>query len=869
MKKLFKGLICAGLCGVLAVGASGCSASEHRDPETASLKLAIGAVDQKFNPLFYTSQNDGVIAGLTQASMLTIDSDGVLAYGEDYPTVTLDYKETYYNDNVVLGTSDGKGEVTGASNNATHTTYEFLIKNGVKFSDGVDLTVMDVLFNLYVYLDPVYSGSSTIYSTKIQGMQAYRTQDPYADENASVSMLEYYPEAQQRVTDLVNWAERNYALTEQGEKDLAKVKELYKEELTTDWNSIETGWVESYKEYRFTEAWQVFYYIEGIVKNQTEYNDMGVEVNMKDSEGKYLTTLDPDKGIAGADIEHQALIDEMAQVTSADKVAEYMAANEGVTEENAKLALQKEYVINYVYEANTAKNRIPYVLTYCSTASTAMDYFMMDAMSKKFSGDLAVPNISGISVSYSKEFNGQTYDENHDILKITVVGVDPKAKWNFGFAVAPMHYYSEKSYADAAMKDYADGKVYDGTATNFGVKYRDIGWFDEHLADEAKNALPVGAGPYKCCSNKYSSENVTGANFFYNYQAFFERNEQFTTFGSGVDNAQIKYVTYKVTRDDKIVEALKTKEIDYGEPTSTSDNQRDLNTGTLKQKDYLAGGYGYVGINPKAVPDIEVRKAIMHAFDTSSIMEYYGESLVNLINRPMSTTSWAYPEDSERYYERKTDPEFIKNLVASSGNWTYNESDKLFHNNSDNSPLKLTFTIAGESVDHPSYNMFIDAQTFLKQCGFDISVETDIQALKKLTTGDLAVWAAAWSSSIDPDPYQIYSINSNATSTKNWYKDGILRSGDSGEFATEYAIAQELSKKIDAGRQTLNQSDRTAIYKDCLDLIMDMAVEFPTYQRRNLCVYNSAVLDAKSMHLSDASHFVGPIDELWKVAYKK
>ncbi|MDE5789473.1 MAG: hypothetical protein K2H78_03535 [Clostridia bacterium] len=871
MKKLFKGLICAGLCGVLAVGASGCSASEHRDPETAPLKLAIGAVDQKFNPLFYTSQNDGVIANLTQASMLTVDSNGVLAYGEDYPTVTLDYKETYYSSSdIELGTSDGKGgKINGTSDGAAYTTYEFLIKNGIKFSDKVDLTVMDVLFNLYVYLDPAYSGSSTIYSTKIEGLQAYRTQDPYADENASFSMIEYYPEAQQRVQDLIDWAEKGYTLSEQGEKDLKKVKELYMEELTTDWNSIETGWVESYKDYRFTEAWQVFYYIENMIKNQTEYNELNNEVDAKDANGKYLTTLDPDKGVPGADVVHQEFIDDFARETSAEKVAAYIAANEGVTVENAKLALQKAYAIEQVYEANTAKNRIPYILTYCSTANNAMDYFMMDAMSNKTEGDLAVPTISGITVSSSNLFNGNVYSDKHDILRIKVVGVDPKAKWNFGFAVAPMHYYSNEAYSQAALDDYYTGKVYNGTATHFGVKYRDINWLDENLANGEKNALPVGAGPYKCCSNKLSSENVTGANFFYNYQAFYERNEQFSTLGSGVENAKIKYVTYKVTRDDKIVEALKTKEIDYGTPTATADNQRELNTGTLKQVSYLAGGYGYVGINPKAVPDIEVRKAIMYSFDTSSIIEYYGDSLVNLINRPMSTTSWAYPKDSTRYYERKTDTNFIKKLVSDSGHWTYMESDKLFHNNSDNSVLKLTFTIAGESTDHPSYKMFMEAKTFLEQCGFKISVETDIQALKKLTTGDLAVWAAAWSSSIDPDPYQIYSINSNATSTKNWYKDGILRSGESGEFGEEYKIALQLNDKIMAGRQTLNQTDRATIYKDCLKLIMDLAVEFPTYQRYDLCVYNSAVLDAKSMHIKDASFNIGPIDELWKVAYKK
>jgi hypothetical protein len=41
----------------------------------------------------------------------------------------------------------------------------------------------DVLFNMYEYLDPVYTGSSTMYSIDIKGLKEYRTQT--ADENAA------------------------------------------------------------------------------------------------------------------------------------------------------------------------------------------------------------------------------------------------------------------------------------------------------------------------------------------------------------------------------------------------------------------------------------------------------------------------------------------------------------------------------------------------------------------------------------------------------------------------------------------------------------------------------------------------------------
>ena len=57
--------------------------------------------------------------------------------------------------------------------------------------------------------------------------------------------------------------------------------------------------------------------------------------------------------------------------------------------------------------------------------------------------------------------------------------------------------------------------------------------------------------------------------------------------------------------------------------------------------------------------------------------------------------------------------------------------------------------------------------------GCDIIVKPDPDALSKLNNGELAVWAAAWSTTIDPDMYQTYHIKSTATSTKNWGYDAF------------------------------------------------------------------------------------------------
>ncbi|MDE7162878.1 MAG: hypothetical protein K2O44_02215 [Clostridia bacterium] len=894
MKKIFKGLMCAGLCGILAIGATGCAnKSDHRNPETDSLNLAIGSVDQKFNPLFYTSQNDGVIANMTQVSMLTADAGGNLAYGDDFPTVTLDYLETYKNGSQVLGTYDGKGkDVPDELNTAKTTEYEFLIKNGMKFSDGKhDLTVMDVLFNLYVYLDPVYNGSNTIYSTKIAGLQAYRQQKVGAGDDTTVDMSKYYGEALNRIDELIYWSSRGSgdigSQTTQLQEDYQTVCDLYKEELESTWNSVQTGWRDAYKEeeYRFTEGWEAFYYQVGAVTNQQIAGTYGYE-NAKDENGKYLTTLDPD---ANGNVANQQLIDETKAAYSDAKVEEYLADHPDVTKEDAQQALQKAYAVKHVYDSRATKTGIAYILGATATYSNVVDAFTLEALSAENKGqDMAVSRISGISVSNTKftnhQFNGKTYEEDHDILKITVNGIDPKAKWNFGFSVTPMYYYSDEAHYNAAMKDYTDGKVYDGTATHFGVEFRDIKWFNNVLGNDAKTGLPVGAGAYKCSTKSYDEKNLDSGTFFDNYTAYFIRNDMFHTMGGNIDNAKINRVKYRVTRDDKIVESLIAKEIDYGEPNATASNQntlRERGEGRLEQITYQAGGYGYVGINPRFVPDMEVRQAIMHAFDTSSITDYFGARLVNIIDRPMSMTSWAYPDNADRYYKRTKEDgtaytgDDLRNMITKEGNWRYDTARKKLVSNKDNSVLKLTFTIAGESTDHPSYIMFQDAEIVLEQAGMDISVVNSVTALQDLATGKLAVWAAAWSSSIDPDPYQIYSKNSNASSTKNWYKDGIIKN-ENGVYSKELPIVNALSDKIDEGRATLSRERRTEIYAECLDLIMQLAVEFPTYQRNNLCVYNSRVIDGKTIYgmeegkgLGKASYNMGPIDELWKVNFVK
>ena len=126
--------------------------------------------------------------------------------------------------------------------------------------------------------------------------------------------------------------------------------------------------------------------------------------------------------------------------------------------------------------------------------------------------------------------------------------------------------------------------------------------------------------------------------------------------------------------------------------------------------------------------------------------------------------------------------------------------------------LSIKFTIAGSNLtEHPTYLTFQNAADILNECGWNIEVVPDMMALTKLSSGGLAVWAAAWGSTIDPDMYQVYHKNSTASSVKAWGYNAILNSP--GSYPVETNILNKLSDVIDRARKTDNRVDRIALYE--------------------------------------------------------
>ena len=153
--------------------------------------------------------------------------------------------------------------------------------------------------------------------------------------------------------------------------------------------------------------------------------------------------------------------------------------------------------------------------------------------------------------------------------------------------------------------------------------------------------------------------------------------------------------------------------------------------------------------------------------------------------------------------------------------------------------------------------------------GIEVKVKIDAFALQKLASGQLAVWAAAWSSTIDPDMYQVYHKDSTAGSTLNWGYNAIKK--DPSKYSYEMNVINELSDLIDEARTSLDDTPMTGtraqLYHQALDLVMELAVEMPTYQRNDLTVFNSNKIDSRTINQSPTA-FDGIFSRIWEVDYR-
>ncbi|WP_044913845.1 MULTISPECIES: ABC transporter substrate-binding protein [unclassified Butyrivibrio] len=414
--------------------------------------------------------------------------------------------------------------------------------------------------------------------------------------------------------------------------------------------------------------------------------------------------------------------------------------------------------------------------------------------------------------------------------------LDATAIYSLPVEIAPLHYYGDK-----AEYDYDNNK--------FGFSKGDLS------SVRAKTTTPLGAGPY--VFDKYENKIV-----------YFKANENYYL-GAPV----IKEVQMKVTQQSDAEPAVVQGTIDVAEPSANKSTLEQIagdNSNGELTGDKIAtslvdnNGYGYIGMNSENVkvgsdPSSDESKALRKAIATVIavhrdvvIDSYYGDA-ANVINYPISNTSWAAPQPSDPDYKvafsvdadgndiytdgMSEDEKYDAALQAALGFFEkagYTVSDGKLTAAPEGAKLSYEAMIPADGKgDHPSFGILTAAKEDLAKIGFDLIINdlSDSSVLWSATEGGTAeIWCAAWGSSIDPDMYQIYHSE--------------------GGSAYMYRINQkELDDLVVEARSTTDQSVRKAIYKECLDYIVDYAVEIPIYQRQQCSIYSVDRIDVDNSEM--------------------
>ena len=472
-------------------------------------------------------------------------------------------------------------------------------------------------------------------------------------------------------------------------------------------------------------------------------------------------------------------------------------------------------------------------------------------------------NISGI----------KKIDDYH--MTVTMSKIDAVAIYQLGISIAPLHYYGDK-----ALFDYDNN--------SFGFPKGDLS------SVRAKTTQPMGAGPYKFI--KFENGTVN-----------FEANENYFQ-----GAPKTKYVNFlECISDDDKLNGVTTGTIDITDPSMSSDtaeaivaaNSNGELTGDKVTTDLVNNlGYGYIGMNavvmsvggdPSSQASKDLRKAfgtILSVYRDVAIDSYYGER-ASVINYPISDTSWAAPRPSDDGYkvafstdvegndiytsDMSAEDKYAAAKTAALGYLEaagYTVADGKVTAAPEGAKMEYEVWIPADGKgDHPSFMILTLAKDALAEIGMTLTIK-DLTNSADLWTAveaqQVAMWAAAWGATVDPDMYQIYysDVADAGSATSGQNPLGGSKQGGSNYM---YCIADpELDQLIMDARATTDQTYRKAMYKACLDIVIDWAVEIPVYQRQNCIIFSSERVNMDTV-TPDITTFYGWLSEVQNVELAK
>jgi len=760
------------------------------------LVVATDTLSSKFSPFSADTEYDQNVVDMTQLGMMTTDRTGGIIYN------AIEGETVNYNGTDYLYT--GPANISVVYDEATDiTTYTTKIREDLKFSDGVAVTADDIIFTYYVYLDPAYTGSTTVNSYDIIGLQSYMTQVPEDSLDVVVPVM-----------DALKAAPAGYTVVE-GDLFTQEQYDAYQAGIADLWKADTQG-ITDYVFANYAGA-----YAEGTVGKTAD--EVAASEGLKNALGMALWGF----GTVSEDF------------TTITTAAGETIAVEEVTNDDYYEAAVAKYAGSFQAYLDAGESAT-------GTTLDALNTETMAALAEAQGVDMSagVPNISGI-----KKLDDYT-------VEVKVKGFSAPAVYSIcGLAITPAHYYGDGTFdyeannfghpfgdlsclqanSEAPMgagpykfEKYENRVVYYTANEHYYKGQPQIATMQYKETNSAEVATAVQTG-----TADGGELNGTKSNF-----------ELLRSYNSNGETTGDVVTTYSVANLGYGYIGMNADTVNVaGEPGSEASKnlRKGLATVLSVYRDTAFDSYYGDAAAVINYPISSTSWAAPQATDEG----YQVAFSVDVDGNPIYTAEMT----TEEKYAAAT--EAAKGFFKAAG-YTFDEAAGVFTAAPEGAKLSYEVIIPADGIgDHPSFAILTDAQAALATIGIELKINDPADSNVLWDAMDAAtheLWCAAWGSTIDPDMYQVYH-SSNIVG---------LGGSDSNHYHIQSA---ELDAMILDARTSADQAYRKEMYKACLDEIMDWAVEIPAYQRQNIVIASSERVDTTTV-TPDVTTYWGWLSEL-------
>ena len=795
------------LVACLALSLVSSAVAEAPDREANTLVIGYTEFNQRFSPFFGESAYDmDVVEYFVNTPMINNERGSGLVLngieGEVIPYNGVDYTYT--------GMANGTVERDEA---ADTTTYTVQLREDITSSDGVPLTADDLIFSLYVYLDPAYVGATVLNSYDIVGLKAYQTQTPetiYAKYDA-LSKAIYSAGADHA------WAEGD---------------EWTKEQQEAFWSGLKAAWtadVQAIVNYVVSN-----YNTDDYARDEAGSTPDGI----KASEGLQVAFGMAMWGFAG----YEEGILTGGTTGTAWNLAEgvYPTIDDLYAETYALYSGNPDAFFS-VEAVDTAAAS--------SLTRTQLGFISAQAQSEPEAAG-GVPNITGI-----KKLDDYT-------VQVTMNGFSAPAVYTlFNIIVGPLHYYG-----DTALYDYENNQfgfpfgdlsiVQAKTTQPVGYgPYKFIKYENKIVYLEANETYWKGAPKIKYIQLKETldpdkTSGVLTGTLDASEPSFTKDTISMIKEANGGELTGDKLHTTTVNVMGYGYIGITATNVCVGDDPGSDASKnlrRALLTALALYRDVVVDSYYGEIASVINYPISNTSWAAPQATDE----DYKVAFSTDIDGAPLYTVDMTMEQKEEAALAA------IIGYLKAAG-YTFDEASGKFTAAPEGALMEYDAIIGGAgSGDHPSFGILTDTKALLEKVGINFIINdiADFSLIMDRVKGENAqFFCMAWQATIDPDMYQVYHSSNTL--------------GAGGSDSNQYMIADaELDQLIMDARNTSDQGYRKATYKAALDRIIEWAVELPVYQRQEAMVYSTERINIDTL-TPDITTFWKFLREIEKVELK-